>query len=44
LVEVAGFFDFAQNDIEIWFVVQFGTTGGYQRTDKFECAPGQWSR
>ena len=31
------FFDFAQNDTEIWLLVQFWTTVGVQRTSKFEC-------
>jgi hypothetical protein len=35
------FFDFAQNDTEIWLLVQFWTTVGNQRTSKFECAPAQ---
>jgi hypothetical protein len=44
LVEVAGFFDFAENDTEIWLLVQFWTTVGLQRTSKFECAPAQCLR
>jgi hypothetical protein len=35
------FFDFAQNDTEIWLLVQFWTTVGFQRTSKFERAPAQ---
>ena len=34
-------FDFAQNDTEIWLLVQFWTTVGFQRTSKFECGPAQ---
>ena len=38
------FFDFAQNDTEIWLLVQFWTTVGFQRTSKFQCAPPQYLR
>jgi hypothetical protein len=37
----ARLFDFAQNDTEIWLLVQFGTTAGFQRTSKFECVSAQ---
>jgi hypothetical protein len=35
------FFDFPQNDTEIWLLVQFGTTVGFQRTSELECALAQ---
>ena len=38
------FFDFAQNDTEIWLLVQFCTTVGFQQTSKVECALAQRSK
>src|SRR5260370_33380467 len=35
------FFDFAQYDTEIWLLVQFWITVGFQRTFNFECTPAQ---